>query len=160
MDEIEQFKTNQTKLKNVESQLTPHSEWGALLIKKDNLVSEMLSLTKSIKINVEEDIDSYIQMVEKRDIIIEELKLIDKKMAELEEEQGEALEFSELHSTNLTIAKNSSEIIKYESFLLEKIEWLNKDLKKEAKTIVEGKTARNMYQKEFENLSPKIDIKQ
>jgi len=131
-----------------------------LLVEKNNLVDELFSLTKSVEINTEEDIDSYIEMVGARTPIIEKMASIDKKVSSILDKLEEMTdEISGLvASMNMTISKTSGEIIEAENLLMKKIEDMSKGLKQEAKTIVEGKNAKALYQKDFEQ-KPKIDIK-
>ena len=131
-----------------------------LLIKKNNLIDKMLFITRSIEINVEEDIDSYIEMVDSRVPIVEELSLVDSEISSILDNLEEMTdEISGLvASTNMTISKVAGEIIEAENLLLAQIEHMGEDLKKEAKTIVEGKTAKALYHKEFDQKS-RIDIR-
>ena len=135
-------------------------EINSFLIEKNDLIDQMLSLTKSIEINTEEDIDNYMKMVDNRQSIIEKIISVDKnifsKMNNSEEITEELLGI--IASMNMTIAKTSGEVIEAENLLMGQIEEMSKDLKKEAKTIVEGRNAKSIYQNVFEHIS-KIDIK-
>lgn len=126
----------------------------SLFESKNDLINQLLFITKKVQISSEDDIENYFNMVEERETLLSRVKELDKKISTLTI-SDEDLGF--ITSINSNITSNAKEIIDAEAILLEQIEKISEELKKEVKTIAQGKYTKSIYQKEFDLEPSKIN---
>ena len=131
-----------------------------LVLKKNDIINKMLFITKRVQILEEDDIEKYFDMVEEREILVNEIKTLDIEIKIKIKESSTLItdeQLGNINSINSNIVNNTNEIINSEQILLDQIEEISKNLKKEAKTIAQGKYTKSIYQKEFDLEPSKIN---
>ena len=121
-----------------------------ILLKKRDLLTEMLTLTESAKFyGDKEEADTYSELIEKRQKNIEKIKILDSK---LEEEPYKAFlknptkQFKDsVDLIQFSTREIAAKIIELDKKNAKIIDRINKDIKKELKSFKEKQNMNNLY---------------
>lgn len=116
---------------------------------KKSHMQAMLDMTKNtVFMGIEEDLETYAQLIEAREEYVTQIKKIDEELAQGHEEISPALQ-SDINAVKLEIKTLASDITEVDKSNKRIVDETRLRLANEFKTIRQGKNAKNLYQKDM-----------